>query len=186
MIHSSEPGRYHERAPGDVEKQYDKLPEEYSSEDEVFNKPSHGLTPPPVTFHGKRGRGLFEWPKFPIFNLPKFDILNPEKSATELKKFLMNLVTSHFSNDKSDTVCAPIKEENACNAHEQCSFCRSDVESTCRTIANAKITPPAIYQCSKVSAEDKSSTEEYLMRQFASVIGAEYNSASEQRCRRHW
>ena len=55
-----------------------------------------------------------------------------------------------------EATCSAHGDENSCNADGPCSWCDAGaVRPACHSIENAKILPPAVFQCSKLSEEPK-------------------------------
>ena len=106
----------------------------------------------------------------------------------KLKKMCFDAMASRFAPADDDSTCSVHKEDNSCNAANQCSWCatRSDkameLSSDCRKTENAMQLPPDAWNCSKISPEIKNATRRRLGQEFADAMKMDFFSDMAIRC----
>ena len=67
-----------------------------------------------------------------------------------------------------EATCSAHGDENSCNADGPCSWCNAGaVRPACHSIENAKILPPAVFQCSKLSEKPIVKDDEAMCNAYA-------------------
>jgi len=91
-----------------------------------------------------------------VFGCSKIDAEEPveeKKPVEEVKPVEVKKPVNPLKDDEA--TCSALSNEGACNANSVCSWCNAAaVRPACHSIENAKTLPPAVFDCSKVDAEE--------------------------------